>query len=771
MERLCALTIQGSLLCLVIFTPLAFGGVYPWSIALIELVALLMTLAWVLKLLYGRQLRAVRTPLNLPIILFLGLTGLQLLSLPPRLMRLLSPTTYALYQRTLAGWPDREPLPLIASALPAGEARSEASLEPQQAFGASPNSRWRPVSLYPHATWQAMLQAYTYAAAFLIVVNTVQTRTQLMRLLLALIVVGGVMAVVGLIQKASGTAKIYWWWQPQFGGSPFGPYVNRNHFAGYMAMVIPLGLGWLWGQLVHRNSGGAGGGWRERLKAMLGGRNGRLLLLAFALVNMAAALLFSASRGGIVSFACALAFFTLMVCLPRRKERRLGIVIPVVMVCVLVYALWLGLDHVVERFSQPDEGRPLIWSGTLNLIGDYPLLGTGLGTYVSSFRRHKPALDAGLVDHAHNDYLELLAEMGVAGFLIVVGGLGWFCWRTLKRWVARHDPEMRGIVVGGMAGVLAMGIHSLVDFNLHIPANALTFAVLLGTIAVAVHLRHAHGRSLAIFRVRELRLSRSVRVALYPLSMLAALWFAGSVVQSFAADRQAQLAQNLERGAIHSAEPELLIEQWAHAVALDPGHADYHYRLGLAYERSMRADWTSDPTRALVFGLQAIAAYREAILRNPTSPFPYLGWGWALENVSRLAAWMAGRQVRAATSLLRGDDVKHWIIQLRQDPERTAQWSRQLLQTATHLAPTAAFTHYSAGLYALQRWDMISEAEQARALQELHSAVQLEPSYAAAIVQAVWERTGDRQLVQAMARGTPEEARWRAQVSVEALHR
>jgi O-antigen ligase len=204
-------------------------------------------------------------------------------------------------------------------------------------------------------------------------------------------------------------------------------------------------------------------------------------VLVFALVNMAAALLVSASRGGIISFAVGLVFFTLLASLPRRPERRLGLVVlPVILAGVLAYAWWLGIGPTIERFSQPEEGRPLIWSGTLNLIGDYPLLGTGLGTYVSSFRRHKPTLDAGLVEHAHNDYLELLTEVGVVGFFLVVGGLGWCGWRTFTRGVARHDPEIRGLVFGGLAGVVAMGVHSLVDFNLHIPANALTFAVILG---------------------------------------------------------------------------------------------------------------------------------------------------------------------------------------------------------------------------------------------------------------------------------------------------
>jgi O-antigen ligase len=540
-QRLCGLTIEAGLLLLVVGTPLAFGTVYPWGLAGLELVALFLALAWALTQLQERRLQWVRTPLNWPILLFLSLVGLQLLPLPPALLRLVSPHTYELYQRTLSGWPDRPTLPLIAQAPVEPDTRPQASSAVPPGFGASDTSPWRPLSLYPHATWEALRQALTYAVAYLIVVNTVQTRRQLVHLLLALLAVGGFMAVLGLIQKASGTARIYWWWQPQFGGAPFGPYVNRNHFAGYMAMVFPIGLGWLWGQLAQRGSGMAGWGWQERFKHLVNGRDGRRLLLVCALVNMAAALLVSASRGGIISLAAALVCFTLLVGLPRRPERRLGlVVIPVVLASVLAYALWLGLDHVVERFFQPEEGRPLIWSGTFKLIGDYPLLGTGLGTYGSSVRRHKPTLDAGLVDHAHNDYLELWAEVGLLGFLVVVGGLGWCGWRTLKRWSARHDPEIRGLVLGGLAGVCAIGVHSLVDFNLHIPANALTCAVILGLIAVAVHLRGHPDHAVAVFHVTQVRLPRLLCLALSPLLVLAALVLGLPVLQRLAADQQAQ---------------------------------------------------------------------------------------------------------------------------------------------------------------------------------------------------------------------------------------
>lgn len=327
------------------------------------------------------------------------------------------------------------------------------------------------------------------------------------------------------------------------------------------------------------------------------------------------------------------------------------------------------------------------------------------------------------MDHAHNDYLELLAETGVVGFLIVVGGLGWFGWRTLQRWSSRHDPDMRGIVLGGLASVFASGIHSVVDFNLHIPANALLLTVILGITWVAVHLRRHPGRSTVVFRERTLSLPRPLRLALYPVVLLAALALALPVVRDVAADQQAQEAERLERGARDVEALEGLVETWARAVALERANADYHLHLGQAYERAIRAQWTSDPMRALTAGLQAMLAFREAILRHPTSPFPYLAWGWSLENMARLATWSeAFRTFRPTVHRSGGSDLEPVATRLAQHPERIAPFARRLLQTAAYLAP----------------------------------------KYAAPILQALWERTRDRDLVRALARGTPEEAKWPA---------
>jgi hypothetical protein len=233
--------------------------------------------------------------------------------------------------------------------------------------------------------------------------------------------------------------------------------------------------------------------------------------------------------------------------------------------------------------------------------------------------------------------------------------------------------------------------------------------------------------------------------------------------KSFAADHKAARAERMEREARSIEALETVAEQRAQVVALDPANADYHYQLGRAYDSLMQAQRSSDPVRALVAGVQAMVEYREAILRNPTSLYPYAAWGWALDSARRLAAGVAEQRPPIATSDgIGGKPLSYVIAQLTEHSDGAAQWAQQLVQLAAYLDPTDAYAHYSAGLYALQRWETLGPAERTRVVQHLRSAAQLDPqTYAAAVMQALWERTQDRELVQALARGTSEEARWR----------
>jgi O-antigen ligase len=787
MTHIYDLTIQRGLLFLIIFTPLALGCIYPWGIALMECVVLCMALAWLFTLLHTGRVRLVCTPFNLPILLFFGLVGLQLLPLPPTVLYWLSPYTYSLYQQTLAGWPDHDPLPLVSrqavsqqptsqqtdqspALFSQGQRLSEESVEGRDDLGVAYTSRWRPLSVYPHATRAALALALTYAVVFLIAVNTLRSWKQLNRLVLTLLSVGGVVAVLGLLQKVSGATKHYWFWESA-SGAPFGPYMNYDQFASYMTMVLPMGLGYLWGQLLQADQGDrmTGWGWRERLVAVVGARHGWLLLLALALVNMAAVLIFTASRGAIVGFLSALLFFTLLVGWSRRGGHHLALMGLMLAFCVLAYALWLGIDHVWQRFLEIDDGvsgRTAIWSGTLELIDKFPLLGTGLGTYMHGVRRYNVAV--GELGHAHNEYLQLLAEAGVGGLLLVVGGLGWFCWRTLQHWFSRHDPEVLGIVLGGLSSGLATGIHSIIDPNFHVPANAFLFSVILALTSVAVHIRQHQGQSVVVFRTSELRLPRRLRLAMHPLALALTLALALGIGKSFAADHKAAQAARLAKEGQDIVALEAVAEQREQVVALAPlapNNAHYHYQLGQAYDSLMQAQRSSDPVRALVAGVQAMVEYREAILRNPTSNYPYAAWGWALDNARQLATRVAEHRLPIATSDgLGGKYLAYVIAQLTEHPDSAAQWAQHLVQLATYLDPTDAFAHYSAGLYALQQWETLGSEERMRVVQHLRSAVRLAPQtyYASEVIQAVWKRTQDREFVQALARGTSEEARWRS---------
>ena len=162
-------------------------------------------------------------------------------------------------------------------------------------------------------------------------------------------------------------------------------------------------------------------------------------------------------------------------------KRLLIIVLPI---CLM--AVWIGLNPVIKKFSNTSvdieaEGRRThIWNDTYNLIKDFPALGTGLGTYEYVFPKYKTIKAQKLYDHAHNDYLELVSDTGFTGFIIVIAGVIYYLFIVVKIWLRRKNSFVRGITVGCFGGIAYIIIHSLTDFNLHIPANALHLSIITG---------------------------------------------------------------------------------------------------------------------------------------------------------------------------------------------------------------------------------------------------------------------------------------------------
>jgi O-antigen ligase len=268
-------------------------------------------------------------------------------------------------------------------------------------------------------------------------------------------------SVFGILQHLTFNGKLYWFREMRHGGAPFGPYVNRDHFAGFAELVIPIALVPLVLGKVRR----------ERL----------LLVSLFALVPIVA-LLLSASRGGIVSFVAELALLFLLL-LVRRIRSKYVLVGGIVVLGALLAVSWIGGQQVLKRFSvdsaiEVTSGkRAAMRQDTWRIFRDHPLLGTGLGTLQKVFPPYDSLYDGKIVNHTHNDYLEALAETGILGGLCCAWFLGALLVASLKGLAGLGSSLNSALNLSGLVGCCGLLVHSLFDFNLHIPANALLFFV------------------------------------------------------------------------------------------------------------------------------------------------------------------------------------------------------------------------------------------------------------------------------------------------------
>jgi O-antigen ligase len=273
---------------------------------------------------------------------------------------------------------------------------------------------------------------------------------------------GFLVAIFGILQHLTFNGKLYWFREMHFGGIPFGPYVNRNHFAGFMELVIPISLAPLVLGKVRRQR------W--------------FLVSLFAVVPIGA-LFLSASRGGIISFAVQVGFLVLWLIVRRTAGRNLLSGGAILLLAFLMVS-WLGVQQLVERFSSLQSlevtsgKRASMRTDTWRIFLDHPWTGTGLGTLQIVFPAYETLYDGKVVNHTHNDYLEGLAEMGIAGGLCCLWFLGVLFFDSLRRLSQPNGAFASTLQLSAFVACLGFLTHDLADFNLHIPANALVFFLL-----------------------------------------------------------------------------------------------------------------------------------------------------------------------------------------------------------------------------------------------------------------------------------------------------
>jgi O-antigen ligase len=386
---------------LLLFGPLAFGAVEPWSIFLMEFGSAVLFLFWIAQQLLQGELKARWNPLFAPLGVFGFLVVVQLVF---------------------------------------------------------------HVTAYPHDTVSLALQYLCYALLCFLAAQALIRGSQARILAVVFSVYGAALAGFALIQGISSNGKLYWVRQPRMGGWIYGPYVNHNHYAGLMEMLVPIPLVLSLTRMATTKT--------------------RATAAAVAAV-MAGTIFLSGSRGGMLAI---IAEFIILGVLVVKQKRGLPTAIGIGVFVTIVAGLliWVGGSELSRRIATVNSSRAEISSDIrtginrdgLRMFLKKPVLGWGLGAFPVVYPQFRTFYTNFFINEAHNDYLQLLIEMGVPGFATMV----WFlflAYRNASKKLANWTAEMSGAAaLACMLGFSGIVVHSMVDFNLQIPANAALFYVL-----------------------------------------------------------------------------------------------------------------------------------------------------------------------------------------------------------------------------------------------------------------------------------------------------
>ncbi len=459
---------------LLVFMPFAFGATEAWSQRVVFVVAAVMAGCLGLKTIFQKSaplLSDVRTgnanrnyhlPYKpqtgfiwsvsyIPLALFLALILLQLAPLPGGLMKQASANTYNLKHSLLADLPQ---------------------------------SNTYTLSFYPWAGWCNFRMVLALTVIFIVVINVYRRQCQIRRLLLAISCIGCAVALLALAQIIWSNGKMYWMKPVTNTVLRSGPFVNPGHFGQFMNLTIAAALGLFMVKIIepfhHRKTTFA-----EFIVQVFRWRMRSVWAMALIMVICTAMIFISLSRGAMISLLLA-SVFTLLVMSSIRRLKWHSWLMAVIALGSFMCVLYIGFDAVYNRFASESvieavAGRLEISKNLLPLINQFPLAGVGLGAHAVIYPMLENKAIVANANFAENEYVQMLAETGIIGFMLVITLLlivivrYWRCIRNM------HGP-IRPATLGLGYGLLAVMIHSFSDFGQRLPANAVLTAILAALI-------------------------------------------------------------------------------------------------------------------------------------------------------------------------------------------------------------------------------------------------------------------------------------------------
>lgn len=467
------LILLGAALFLVAGGTLTFGAVYPWAFTPLAIGAALLGGVGIVT---GRKGRPPVAWLTGGLALIAVAMTLQLVPMRASLLARLSPGTDQFLRQ--------QDLSYLTAVTP----------DPRGDVPATEPSR--PISIAP-ANTMVGIGLFAALAIFLVGSTRIISRTSARPLADSLLWLGVALAVLGIVQDLTiGREKdmlVYGFWRPLQGGSPFGPFINRNHFGGWMLMVLPIALARTVDRLLQAGDR-MGRSVHDLLSLTRGEEGGAIVMSAASAVVMGLSLVLTRSRSAVGALAIgAVAFGVVLARQDTGRRRRVLMTLALAAILGLVLT-GAGVNTAFGRFGAVDTsstavtsvntlaGRAGIWRDTLSMAGHSPLTGLGLNSYGTATIVYQSGVRTLHWAEAHNDYLQLAAEGGLLVGLPSLLALGLIVWQVRERF--REAPR-RGTTywtrVGAVVGLISIGAQAVFEFSLQMPANALLFALLLAT--------------------------------------------------------------------------------------------------------------------------------------------------------------------------------------------------------------------------------------------------------------------------------------------------
>lgn len=458
------------------------------------------------------------------------------------------------------------------------------------------------LSEYPYASRILLYKYINYALIFYFLINTFRNRQKLTRLIWVIAIFGGIYAFAGLTLIGTDLSgiKIF---SPERHNISF-TFVNHNHFAGYLEMITLVCLGTALGYK----------GWKRSLLISLGG-------------VASVAILFSLSRGGTISLFGGL-LFLFIVSLFHKDNKKDTLLLAGFCVIVLIISLSFDIRPVLERLQtlgdpvSAGSGRIEVWKGVLNMTADNPWFGSGPGTFQYAFAPYKnEQMIRMFYTHAHNDYLELLAEIGFIGAFTALLCIVVLFATVIKKIISISDRKLKYIGLGALSGCFAILLHSNTDFNFSIPSNALLFTVCA---AIAV-ISASYDEPVWM----NMRITGKTKIIGYIIILTILPLILSVVISPYLGDYYHKTAlAHQESKRYDDAEASLV-----KAMFIDPGNAEYSATAG-----DLLTIWSSNTNereKKESLLTKSLYYYDNAIKENPLRGYYYTKKAFSLQKLGR----------------------------------------------------------------------------------------------------------------------------------------